>query len=113
MKAVIPASDTDTLNDAERAFLAGVFAHQGIQCVPTEAEFRVAMAVMSAYAIHAHDAARVGDVSEPAWILRLSEEERLMLSAFTFMEFGVTKPTDDQWQSAHKRLFEKSLVRKH
>ena len=40
--------DTDHINDAERAFLEGVFACLYIQGLPTEAEFRQGLEVLSA-----------------------------------------------------------------
>jgi hypothetical protein len=45
MAAVFATSDVNTLNDAERAFLAGVFAYQGVHNRPTEDEFRLALKV--------------------------------------------------------------------
>jgi hypothetical protein len=50
---------------------------------------------MSAYAMQERDKIpkEVPDESSNLWVYRLSDEERLMLAAFVFMQSGVTKPS--------------------
>ena len=107
MATDIGISDTSTFNEAELAFLEGVFAYCGIQGHPTEDEFRRGLVVMSAYANQVQDNPPE-DGSEAASTLKihgLSDAERLKLAAIAFMCFGATKPSSGQWQAAYERLF--------
>jgi hypothetical protein len=107
MATVIGIPESNTFNDAELAFLEGVFAHLGIHGHPTEDEFRQGLAVMSAYAKQVQDNPPE-DGSDAAFTLEiyhLSDDQWLKMAALAFMRFGVTKPTSSQWQAAYDQLF--------
>ena len=106
MACVINIPDTNTFNDAELAFLEGVFTYRGIHGHPTEVEFRQGLEVMSAYAKQVQDnpPEEPSDAAPTLGIYHLSDDERLKTAAVAFMRFGVTKPTSWQWQAAHEQL---------
>jgi hypothetical protein len=55
MAAVVDIPNTNTFNDAELAFLQGVFAYRGIHGDPTEEDVKQGLEVMSAYAKQVQD----------------------------------------------------------
>jgi hypothetical protein len=97
----------NTFNDAELAFLEGVFIYRGIHGRPTEDEFRQGLAVMSAYAKQVQDNPRGPESDGPlnVGIHQLSDDERLKVAAVAFMRFGVTKPAAWQWQAAYEEFW--------
>jgi hypothetical protein len=107
MTTDIGISDTSAFNDAELAFLEGVFAYWGIQGHPTEDEFRRGLAIMSAYANQVQDnpPESESDAASILGIRRLSDADRLKMAAIVFVHFGATKPTSWQWNAAYERLF--------
>jgi hypothetical protein len=111
MATIAGIPDSDTLNDAELAFLEAVFAYKGIQGHPTENEFLEALELMSAYALQVQDnPPEVGPESGATFVVHcLSDDERMKLAAVAFMRFGVTKPTSWQWQAAHEELLAPAL----
>jgi hypothetical protein len=115
MSAVFATSDVDTLNGAEKAFLAGVFAYQGVRGPPTQEQFRLALAVMTAYAMQVPDNPPNDSLDEVISFrfFRLSDDERLMLTAFAFMRFGVTRPSAWEWETAHQELFGETRSGEH
>jgi hypothetical protein len=98
MAAVIGIPDTNAFNDAELAFLEGVFAYRGIHGHPTEDEFRQGLEVMSAYAKQVQDnpPEDPSDAAPEFEIYHLSDDERLKAAAVAFMHFGMTNP--NSWQ---------------
>lgn len=107
MAGVIGIPDINAFNDAELAFLEGVFTYRGIHRHPTEDEFRQGLEVLSAYARQVQGNPPE-DPSDAVLSLRtrhLSGDEWLKMAAIAFMRFGVTKPTSWQWQAAHEQLF--------
>jgi hypothetical protein len=107
MVAVVGIPDTNTFNDAELAFLEGVFTYRGIHGHPTEDEFRQGLEVMSVYAKQVQDnpPEDASDAAPALGIYHLSDDERLKMAAVAFMRFGVTKPTSWQWQAAREQVF--------
>ena len=111
MATIIGIPDTNTFNDAELAFLEGVFTYRGIHGHPTEDEFMQGLEVMSAYARQVQDnpPENASDAVSNPGMYRMSDDERLAMAAFVFMRFGATKPTSWQWQVAYEQLYSPAL----
>lgn len=101
--AIAAGARSTGLNNLEIAFLEAVLAHRGIHGQPTDVQLREALEVMVAYIQQAED--NPPEMGSGLRVTRLSGDEQVALAAIAFLEFGVTKPSTAQRESACRWLF--------
>jgi hypothetical protein len=101
--AAVLQEDDEFLSPFETAFVRAVLEYRGVRRRPTLAEFRAALETMSAYTQQCED--NPPDPTIKAWLHGLAENEHAEMVARAFLEFGATKPTQQQWHRVHQVVF--------